>query len=180
MRLGIDLDGVTANWTHAAREMLNERFELDLDFGEPPYWNWIQDQVTKKQWAWLWTAGVQRGLFSRPQVYPGARMALGKLCDQHDVFFLTDRPKRARADTFMWIAKLGVDAAGLIINKTKTEIECDIFLDDKPDNVVEIQTVFPDASVCLMHRRYNADFVWGNRVLSWEDFVARVESHATT
>jgi 5'(3')-deoxyribonucleotidase len=177
MKIGIDLDGVTANWTVAAREMLNERWGHNFDLTrEVPHWDYLKTMVTKKQWAWLWTAGVERGLFLRPHVFPGAQAALEYLCDNHDVFFLTDRPKKARAHTIHWISsKLDVNAAGLMIDKTKTLIPCDVFLDDKPENVQLIKFEYPKAQVFLMNRLYNEAFTWEPRVSGWDEFMEKVD-----
>ncbi len=172
MRLGIDLDGVICNWTKRAIQMLNARFELDLDeCGESPHWDWIEENITKKQWAWLWTAGVERGMFATLELLPGAFSALQRLTRDHRVFLITNRPQASRRDTIYWVSKfLPFNFQGIVTTKEKWEIECDVYLDDKPENVQALRAHRFTSYQVLFRRQYNEYFDWNPIVNNWIGF----------
>ncbi len=180
MRLGIDCDGVCANWYKGAIQALNQRFELDLDeCGEPDHWDWIEENITKKQWNWLWSGGVDEGLFGDLDLIEGTYGALGRLTQNHRVYLITKRPQKARADTISWVARnLPFNFQGIMVEKDKWKVECEIYIDDKPENVEDLKRGRPASYVVLQNRRYNKDFSWPDRVDDWagfERFVKIVE-----
>ena len=172
LRLGVDLDGVTCNWTKKAIQMLNARFELDRDeCGESPHWEWIEENTTKKQWAWLWTAGVDRGMFANLEVLPGAYDSLERLTRDHRVFLVTNRPQASRRDTIYWVAKnLPFNFQGITTTKCKWEVECDVYLDDKPENVRALRDNRWASHQVLFRRQYNEYFKWDPDVRTWIEF----------
>jgi 5'(3')-deoxyribonucleotidase len=178
LRLGIDLDGVCANWTKGAKEILNQRWSLDLNlYKESDTWDEVEDLVTPKQWKWLWTAGVERGLFARLDVFPGTVEALQHLSEKHDITLITHRPIKSAQDTFWWVGNRlrGIDFRGLHITKAKWDIPCDIYLDDKPENITALMEHRPTATHVIRTRQYNKHFEWPFRVDGWEQFVRFVE-----
>ncbi len=172
MRLGIDMDGVICAWSKRARQMLNNRFELDLDeCGEIPHWDWIEENITKKQWSWLWTAGLDRGLFATLELLPGAFDSLERLTRDHRVFLITNRPQKARGDTIYWVSRfLPFNFQGIITTKEKWEVECDVYCDDKPSNVEDLRVHRFTSQQVLFTRQYNEYFQWAPRVDNWIEF----------
>ncbi len=166
------MDGVICNWTKRAIQMLNARFELDLDeCGESPHWDWIEENVHKKHWSWLWTAGVERGLFANLELLPGAYDSLKRLTRDHRVYLITNRPQKARKDTIYWVARsLDFDFQGIITTKEKWEIACDIYLDDKLENVQNLRHHRFTSHQVLFTRAYNEEFEWTPRVKNWIEF----------
>lgn len=172
------MDGVCSDWTYGARRMLNQRFDLNLDPNkESESWDEIMNLVTKDQWRWLWDAGVKRGLFYTLRQVPGTAGALRHLSQKHDIYLLTDRPKAARFDTFRWIVEQlpGIDFAGLVFSKAKWKIPCDIYLDDKPENVLGVIENRAPSIPVLRSREYNKHVEWPWRVNDWEEFIRLVE-----
>lgn len=184
LRLGIDLDGVVADWSSEATATLNLKFGLKIDDhgGDVPSWDYLREQVTGKQWAWLWRDGVREGLFYRLQELTGVDLVLRRLSRDHDVYFLTNRPMGAARDTMEWLSSFSWTPRGLLFFKTdenKGNFECDVYVDDKPGNCVDIQEVRPDALVVMMTRRHNAEAAWYDRVDSLKEFedIVRQRGH---
>jgi 5'(3')-deoxyribonucleotidase len=179
LRLGIDMDGVCSNWVRGSKEMLNERFaNLNLNiYKESDTWDELEDLISKKQWSWLWTAGVERGLFARLPVFPGTHEALSYLSEKHDIFLLTCRPRLAGADTIWWVREHldGINIQGVHLIKDKWKVPCDIYLDDKPENVIDISENSISATPVIRTRQYNKNLSWPFRVDGWEQFVRFVE-----
>jgi len=178
VRIGVDLDGVCAKWTRGAMQMLNDRFNLDLDIDEEvPHWDWLEETIGKKKWSWLWTAGVERErLFRDLELVPGTLDALDYLTRNHEVMILTMRPRKARVDTIQWIAEhFPFPFEGIVVHKSKWLTPCDVYIDDRYENVLDIKMHLPDSHVFLRNRRYNQQFDWQWRVNDWSEFVEHVK-----
>lgn len=177
MKLGIDLDGVCADFTNGAVEALHREFRITVPLieGDVPTWDYIEEQVGPERWSWIWRKAVPQGLFGSLNVMPGAREAISRL-SEHDVFFLTNRPRNARRDTYRWVLEsFHIQPAGIITFKTgesKGVLPCDFYIDDKPENCELIARDQPDARVILHNRLYNRGYGWpGVRVDNLIEFA---------
>lgn len=193
MRIGLDIDGVMYKWDKTARYMLREvlpdspyRSSLQKDLHiESPTWDYIQDTVSKEHWDWLWTEGVRLGLFRYGHLYPGTIQAVRALAEIGEVVAITHRPKQAVNDTLDWLSfqRFPLSGVHLLTNgESKASIYCDVYLDDKTGNVVDL---FKNtcADVFLMRRPWNMDFGTIQTkgpgitiVEDWPEFVEKVKA----
>ena len=102
MRIGLDLDGVVANWSGTAARWLNTRRGYKLSLETPPYWDWLQEQVDPIDWKWLWTGAINEGIFADMDVMEGAQALVRNLNQLGDVVAMTSRPRGAIRDTLTW------------------------------------------------------------------------------
>lgn len=169
VRIGFDIDGVIYQWDKTARKMMrdvlpNSPYKKDPRFWEDSRsWNWIQQHVSPEHWAWLWDEGVKLGLFRHGHLYSGAIEAIRKLATVGDVVFITHRPKQAVNSTLAWLALQDLPLSGLHIltnqePKSTVRPKVDFFVDDKPENVLDMATT--GANVYLMRRPWNKGFDW--------------------
>lgn len=174
MRIGIDIDGVMYKWDKTARYMLRDVLP------DSPYktvlkqeslgWDWIKEQIAPEHWQWLWTEGVRLGLFRYGHMYPGTIQAIRKLATLGDVILITHRPKEAVTDTLSWLGHMHLPLAGLhLLTNTEPKSwvrpQCDVYLDDKPDNIVDLCENTEAKRVVLMRRPWNA--MWTPDAQSW-------------
>lgn len=195
MRIGLDIDGVMYKWDKTARYMLREVLpnspykygkygDWNLD-QESTSWNSIQNRVLKEHWDWLWTEGVRLGLFRYGHLYPGTIQAVRELATLGEVVAITHRPKQAVNDTLDWLSfqRLPLSGVHLLSNgESKSGVECDVYLDDKTENVVDLFEN-TDAMVALMRRPWNENFGTirtkgrGIQVVhDWPEFVEKVRA----
>mgnify|MGYP001587805304 CR=1 FL=1 len=80
MRIAVDMDGVCYEWERTARYMLREY--RDVVTPESTAWDSIKDDIPREDWKWLWTWGVQQGLFRYGHMVTGARIGLQELVSQ--------------------------------------------------------------------------------------------------
>lgn len=185
MRIGLDVDGVIYEWDKTARYMMREVCPLVTNPDDPrlrrdaQHWNEIEEIVGKEAFDWLWTEGVRLGLFRYGHLHAGAIQAIRKLATIGDVVLITSRPKQAVNDTMAFLGYLNLPIAAIHIlsnsePKSTVKPECDIFLDDKPENVVDLQNN-TDTHAYLMRRPWNEHNTVLNAVTNWQQYIDAAE-----
>ena len=189
MRIGVDIDGVMYMWEKTARYMLREilpdsPYTKDGPLGEVSNgWDYIENNMSKEHWKWLWTEGVKLGLFRHGHLYPGTIKAIRRLAELGEVIAITHRPKQAVHDTLAWLAYQNLPLSGLHLltdgePKSSVKPECDVYLDDKFENCEDLAAGTGAELVCLMDRLWNSDRLvppYIQRVENWQCFIDCVE-----
>lgn len=159
MRLGIDLDGVVANFTKGWMEFYNREFGTDLAVSDSRRWN---DLVDLTHFAdigefWRWSSDLDgRSVFWHLDPFPGAVDALRSLVDAgHHIIVITTKPRFAVDDTYEWIEQHRIPAAEIHILEDKWLIEADVYLDDGPHVLPGLVAKRPNALVCRYVRPWN-------------------------
>lgn len=139
MRVALDIDGVLYHWSRTARYMLRTYRGLDIQ-GEAQSWDWnVTEGVSKADWHWLWTEGIDLGLFRYGHVMKDAIVGVRQLQDLGlSLIVVTHRPARAVKDTIAWLNYVNFPLDGVHIltgGQPKTSVEWDLLVDDKPTNV---------------------------------------------
>lgn len=142
-RIALDLDGVVYEWQRTYCYMLRSYFDLDI----PPYNEWWNKWDSQLQWGepwmheWIWTQGIERGLFRYGHMVKDARITLERLASkEHDFVIVTHRPEAAVQDTIDWISLYfkGLPLHGLSIltnEEPKSRVKADVLIDDKLENI---------------------------------------------
>lgn len=194
MRIGIDIDGVMYQWDRTARYMLRNVLP-GSPYGflveESKSWNEIQHRVAPEDWGWLWNEGVKLGLFRYGHMYPGTVQAIRKLATMGEIVLITHRPTAAVKDTLAWLAYNDFPISELHLltageNKASVKPECDIYLDDKPENCIDLADG-TKARIYLMARPWNYGFrdAWSSSypgihtIENWNQFIEEI-SHVRT
>jgi uncharacterized HAD superfamily protein len=183
VRIGLDIDGVMYKWDKTAcymlREVLPNSPYKDTLKGDSLYWNWIPDQIAPEHWKWLWNEGVKLGLFRYGHLFPGTIQAVRRLAELGDVVLITHRPKAAVGDTLAWLSLLNLPISGLHLltnsePKSLVMPQCDIYLDDKPENITDLHNNTKGLAV-LRRQPWNRDYITRASVENWDQFIAEVE-----
>ena len=172
------MDGPICNWQKAASRYLNHTYGYNL-LEEHPTWDYVKDNVAPEHWKGLWVEGTRwNRLYANLELTPGSLQAVERLASKHDVYLITSRPMDARKQTIEWVAKeLPLDLAGIHIvgpRADKSQVRCDVYLDDRPENVQAIRTAFPGSVTVLWRMPHNRPFLWWPAVDNWEQFEAIV------
>lgn len=159
MRLGIDLDGVVANFTRGWMSFYNRDFGTELSVEESRQW---EDVVHLTHFAdidefWEWTSDLDgRSLFWHLDTFPGAIEALHTLAGAgHQIVVLTAKPDFAVIDTHEWIKSNDIPATEVHILEDKWAVECDVYLDDGPHILPGLVRFRPESTVCRFVRPWN-------------------------
>jgi 5'(3')-deoxyribonucleotidase len=173
MRLGIDLDGVAADfdggWIAA----------YQAEFGTPPRsretWDGLHHATHFTDMRAFWDWIHDRHVFRHLKPVPGAVEALTRLAaDGHDIVILTAKPDRAVHDTLHWIADQKIPTREIHFLHAKHRIACDVYLDDSPVVLPSLVTHRPRAVVCRMVAPWNQPVSGALDVVDWSDFLSLV------
>jgi 5'(3')-deoxyribonucleotidase len=192
--IGLDLDGCVYQWDKTARYMLRRRME---DRGEQPTdalyhastsWDYIEENVSKEDWEWLWSSGTRQGLYRYGHVVSGAIEGVQGLANIGDVVVITARPKDAVNDTLTWLGTFFDKASlsGIVIQsngqkKSQVEPVPDVYIDDGAHNLDDV-LLNTDSLAIQFVQPWNAEYSpslkaldrW-HPALGWRNTVAVVE-----
>jgi 5'(3')-deoxyribonucleotidase len=159
MRLGIDLDGVVANFIKGWMSFYNRDFGTGLVVENSQRWNDLVDLTHFEDMGqfWDWSSDLDgRSVFWHLEPFPGAIEALRELANTgHDIVIITTKPEFAVGDTHEWVARHEIPAAEVHILDDKWLVACDVYLDDGPHVLPGLVENRPQATVCRYVRPWN-------------------------
>ena len=143
--LGVDLDGVCANFYARMREIAAEWFErdvesltLDVDYGLRAWGIQSPDEYASLHRF----AVTQRGLFETMPMIDGARRVLRDLSEEgYRIRIITHRlfiryfHEMAVRQTIVWLDQNGIPYWDLCFMKEKDQVGADVYIEDSPDNL---------------------------------------------
>jgi 5'(3')-deoxyribonucleotidase len=178
VRLGIDLDGVVADFNAGWMERYNAEHGAELTPEMVVSWDGLH-QLThfpEMKDFWTWARNHEGpSVFRHLEPYQGAVETLQDLNRAgHDIVILTAKPDWAIHDTFEWLADNRVPTREVHCLEDKWRIECDVYLDDSPYVVPELVRHRPDAVVCRFVRPWNGPVNGAVDVISWDQFRTTV------
>lgn len=145
--LGVDLDGVVADFYTGLRQVAAEWLEVPIEqlpttvtYGLP---EWSLDKAPGGYEALHRFAVTQRELFLNLTPIAGAAMALRRLSTDHDIrirvithrLFIKYFHQKAIRQTVEWLDKYDIPYWDLCFMKDKAAVGADLYIEDTPHNV---------------------------------------------
>lgn len=164
MRIGLDIDGILADFNRSYMALLVELTGEDK-FGPdyvPTTWAYPTSVgYTKENETDAWEIIKHSNFWSILDAYPGVDEFLSNLPTNHDYYFITSRPgERAKLDTEDWFMQHGVDLPTVLISSEKGEcchaLNIDLYIDDKNENVLDVLDKSPSTDVYMLGRPWNS------------------------
>lgn len=175
MRIGVDLDGVVASFSHGWATAYQQDFGGDL-ITEDKIIGWNINDLTHFKnmdefWEWLRTRHPQ--VFRFLPLYPGAREALWWLHrTNHDIVIITTKPDWAHECTSVWLDENKIPCDELWITKNKREVpRCDVYVDDGVHNLEPLIEEYPDSVVVRWIQPWNHPVEGAVDCDSWGKFL---------
>ncbi len=182
MRLGIDLDGVVADFNAGWIRRYNQDFGTSIPLDAVEVWSQYKEltHFTDRAGFWEWARDQGDGsLFRHLETYPGAVAALQELeASGQDVVIITTKPDWAVHDTFAWLAEHRIPTREVHITWAKWRVPCDVYLDDAPHQLTRLHRGRPEAVVCRFVRPWNDPMPGVRDITDWPEFVEMVETLA--
>jgi uncharacterized HAD superfamily protein len=168
VRIGIDLDGVLADFTTSYWRLMAEiqgTLPMPSDF-VPGRWHWEQEAgftantVTR---AWE-TIGASEDFWKSLSVLPSAQgMDLVSLQEENDLYFITHRRgKDVKYQSERWLqGEFFLEMPTVLIAGDKGPLarglELDVFIDDRAENIVEVLRHSRRTQCFVVDYPYNRD-----------------------
>jgi 5'(3')-deoxyribonucleotidase len=184
VRLGIDLDGVVADFNKGWIDQYNAEFGTDIAHDATTTWSGMVGltHFPDMHAFWEWARDFGNGsIFRHLDTYPAALPALERLAQEHDLVIITTKPDWAVHDTFAWISDKKLPAREVHIvrmDAPKWVIDCDVYLEDAPHHLAELCRQRPDALVVRYVRPWNHPVEGVQDVADWHEFEQLVGTHA--
>ena len=166
MRVMLDIDGVCYDFDASVRRALEEhRGYAPGALVASRWWNHIAEQMRSADLDWVWRGPGLNVVFGYADGFiPGAPRAMRRIAAEHDLVFITHRPRSAAPATAAWLAHHRVHFAELHIlpiatPKSSVTPVCDVYVDDRTDNVDELLRT-TGADVFMPIRDYNVGYDW--------------------
>ena len=181
MRLGIDLDGVVADFNAGWIRRYNLEYGSKLPTDAVKAWDAIPSLTHFEDMGEFWTWAQDHDghtLFRHLDTYPGAVDALKSLSKKHEIVIITTKPVWAIHDTFAWIAQHRIPTSEVHIKDAKWKVACDFYLDDGPHVIDSLVRNRPEATICRFVRPWNHPVAGAIDISDWEQFVNEVRRAA--
>jgi len=177
LRLGIDLDGVVADFNAGWMSRYNADYGTSLTPEMVTSWNAMIPLTgfadVDEFWDWA-EGGPDPRLFRNLPLYPGAIESLRRLSLDHDIVIITTKPEWAISDTFAWIADNAIPTHEVHITGEKWRVDCDVYLDDGPHNLEALAQERSDRTICRFVRPWNVPIPNVIDIDHWDTFEALV------
>ncbi|MBD3778731.1 hypothetical protein [Cellulomonas sp. ES6] len=173
--LGLDIDGVCADYTSAFREFCSARMNLpESSFPEPTAYNlvaagWPFSSVD--EYLKYHREAVEDGLYARVPAYAGVSEALWSLssADVHvrivsHRLFLSGLHRVIVRDTADWLERQDIPYMSLCMTGLKDSIEATVYVEDSPSMIRALRKAGSD--VVIFDQPYNRDLA-GARFSDW-------------
>lgn len=188
LRIGVDVDDVLADFGHAFHEAAEH--VLGRQFPPMPLrWDFSDWGVTEEEREKIWQEirKTPDFYYLKLRALPTVEEFLPYLSKRHELYFVSNRKNDVagfpvREQTEFWLEDRGANIPCVILVHDKGPIvkclELDVFIDDKPENLLRIQECSPNTRLFLMNGMHNKEFKepagW-TRVSDLRTFVHHME-----
>ncbi|MEM9611327.1 MAG: hypothetical protein AAGA59_00160 [Actinomycetota bacterium] len=174
MRLGIDLDGVVAQFNKGWMERHAREFGSSLDPSMMQEWDILHvlGDFASQDAFWDWFRnGDEPSTFRHLEPYPHAMETIHRLAEAgHKIVIISHKFDWAIPDTLAWLGQVGMPTREVHLTEHKYEVSCDVYLDDSPYVLPTYVEHHPDALTCRFVRAWNNPVPGAVDVHDWEGF----------
>ncbi|CAN5812428.1 hypothetical protein BH24CHL6_BH24CHL6_02920 [soil metagenome] len=180
LRLGIDLDGVVADFNVGWMERYNRQFGMQLHDSQVVTWDGLHGltHFETMDEFWDWASSGATTIFRDLPPIEGAVEVIAELALEHRIVIISSKFDWAIPDTLEWLAEQRIVAREIHFVWDKTRVPCDVYLEDSPSNLQALVAAHPDSLVCRMVRPWNRPLVGALDVQDWRAFRLAVRSWA--
>lgn len=143
MKIGIDIDGVLADFTGHWPALYKLWFGRDVDQRIVDSWNGIAQVFGDEDLFWRWVDSVPNFWRDMPLIEGAAGALYDLKMKGHELILITNRHDRARAQTDQW-AKLHLPVFPRLweihhVKGDKSVVPCQLYIDDNPRRIRELR-----------------------------------------
>jgi 5'(3')-deoxyribonucleotidase len=177
LRIGVDMDGVLTDFNSGWMARYNADFGTALQASDVRSWEGLHGLTHFDDMAafWTWARGDGHSVFRDLPAMPDAIDTVISIARRHRVVIVSAKFDWAIPDSLAWLARHGVPAREVHFVWQKSNVPCDVYLEDAPHQLEELVVARPDAVVCRMVQPWNRDVAGTVPVRDWQEFASLVE-----
>jgi 5'(3')-deoxyribonucleotidase len=176
LRLGIDLDGVVADFNGGWMARYNLEFGTVLTAADVHTWEGLHEltHFETMDEFWTWAQLGATSFFRDLPVFQGAIETMVDLAREHRIVIISSKFDWSIPDTLEWMGQHRIPAREIHFVWDKTSVPCDVYLEDAPHNIDALVSGHPGALVCRMVRPWNTAVAGAVDITDWPSFAASV------
>lgn len=182
--IGLDLDGVLADFSGEFSRRINEKYGLNSDPTKQTDWDFLCQGVTAEQEAAIW-ADIDATPNFWLTLNPLTQLEPNNL-RPYKTYFITSRPETAGMtcdeQSAIWLRRhFFIANPTVIVSSMKGPLVMALgvkaFLDDKPENCLNVRAYSPFTKVFILTQPYNVNFDQPSvtRVATVAEFFERIK-----
>lgn len=170
MIIGIDVDGVLADFAHGYEQKIIEVTGRNLfqpgDSDHPPCWDWDKLRgYTGEEIGAVWKSiRASRDFWYSLGALPGVEDFIYDWSNtDHEIYFITDRPGvNAQIQTQQWLIDYDFSCPSVIISRKGKGAVCaalsiEYYIDDKLENIEDVAATSKGTHLFMPRTLYNQD-----------------------
>jgi 5'-nucleotidase len=185
--LGIDLDGVCANYYDALRHHVAKKYGVPEDqveeiYPAPSTYDMAEWPDFEHNFVKYHTEAVSSGIYTKLAPIAGASYTLWKLNEEgYHVRVITSRfvqhgqNAQVVSDTAFWLDQNDIPYRDIMFVKDKPDVYADIYVDDSPENIINLTAT--GRKVIIFDAPYNQELE-GLRAKNWDDVYTLISELA--
>jgi 5'(3')-deoxyribonucleotidase len=180
LRVGVDMDGVLADFNTSWMRRYNTEFGAQLDASLVQRWDGLHKLTHFGSMAefWAWARGDDDSIFRHAPPLPGAVEGVRRISRKHRLVIVSSKFDWAIPDSLAWLSDQRIPAREVHFLWRKSSAHCDVYLEDAPYQLEELRRSLPEATVCRRVQAWNDPLPGVTDIDDWATFEALVDELA--
>ncbi len=180
MRIGVDLDGVVANFTKGWTKYYEEEFGKKILEDDIQSWGLSEPLTHFKEDLdfWKWAKDINgSSIFRNLEVYENSVETLNELSKSgHDIVIISSKPWWSIHDTLMWLGENKIPTKEIHFIEDKWTIDCEVYIDDAPYQLENYKENTVDKKIIRFVRSYNKPLDGVFDIYNWKELIPLLNS----
>ena len=180
MRIGVDLDGVVANFTKGWTKYYEEEFGKKILEDDIQSWGLSEPLTHFKEDLdfWKWAKDINgSSIFRNLEVYENSVETLNELSKSgHDIVIISSKPWWSIHDTLMWLGENKIPTKEIHFIEDKWTIDCEVYIDDAPYQLENYKENTVDKKIIRLVRSYNKPLDGVFDIYNWNELIPLLNS----
>lgn len=176
MRIGIDLDGCVVDHVQGVIDTYNRLYHTHHTADIVQEWDFLHKLPKIRDWPHYWKWCKKHAVYSTMPGTPLAPSVIRRLSEKHNVIFITARPDWLGPTTDAWLARRGLGHIDVVHNETKWAEDCDVYIDDSPQNLLDLTRRKPNALIIRMVQAWNKPLKRATDANTWPEIEQIIQN----